>query len=48
MSLFLPFSKILFITNSPPQEGQKNFWVELDVREFLLVLAWAIGRSFFT
>jgi hypothetical protein len=35
----LPFSNRVFILISPPQE-QKNFWVELEVREFLL--AWAI------
>jgi hypothetical protein len=33
--LTLPFSKRVFIFTSPPQE-QKNFWVALDVREFLL------------
>jgi hypothetical protein len=33
--LTLPFSKTVFILISPPQE-QKNFWVELVVREFLL------------
>jgi hypothetical protein len=33
--LTLPFSKIVFILTSPPQE-QKNFWVALVVREFLL------------
>jgi hypothetical protein len=38
----LPFSKRVFILTSPPQE-QKNFWVALDVREFLL--AWAIFPS---
>jgi hypothetical protein len=37
--LTFPFSKRVFILTSPPQE-QKNFWVVLDVREFLL--AWAI------
>jgi hypothetical protein len=31
----LPFAKVVFILTSPPQE-QKNFWVALDVREFLL------------
>jgi hypothetical protein len=34
--LTLPFSKRVFILTSPPQEEQKNFWVALDVREFLL------------
>jgi hypothetical protein len=38
----LPFSKTVFILTSPPQE-QKNFWVALVVREFLL--AWAMVRS---
>jgi hypothetical protein len=38
----LPFSKTVFILTSPPQE-QKNFWVALVVREFLL--AWAIVFS---
>jgi hypothetical protein len=38
----LPFSNTVFILISPPQE-QKNFWVELVVREFLL--AWAICLS---
>jgi hypothetical protein len=38
----LPFSNKVFILISPPQE-QKNFWVELDVRAFLL--AWAIPIS---
>jgi hypothetical protein len=33
--LTLPFSKRVFILTSPPQE-QKNFWVALEVREFLL------------
>jgi hypothetical protein len=33
--LTLPFSKTVFILTSPPQE-QKNFWVALVVREFLL------------
>jgi hypothetical protein len=33
--LTLPFSKTVFIFISPPQE-QKNFWVALEVREFLL------------
>jgi hypothetical protein len=33
--LTFPFSKIIFIFTSPPQE-QKNFWVALEVREFLL------------
>jgi hypothetical protein len=33
--LTLPFSKTVFILISPPQE-QKNFWVALEVREFLL------------
>jgi hypothetical protein len=33
--LTFPFSKIVFILTSPPQE-QKNFWVALDVRAFLL------------
>jgi hypothetical protein len=37
--LTLPFSKTVFILTSPPQE-QKNFWVALEVRAFLL--AWAI------
>jgi hypothetical protein len=36
----LPFSKIVFILTSPPQE-QKNFWVALEVRAFLL--AWAMS-----
>jgi hypothetical protein len=40
--LTLPFSKSVFILTSPPQE-QKNFWVALEVREFLL--AWAIAVS---
>jgi hypothetical protein len=34
--LTFPFSKRVFILISPPQE-QKNFWVALVVREFLLV-----------
>jgi hypothetical protein len=38
--LTLPFSKTVFILTSPPQE-QKNFWVALEVRAFLL--AWAIS-----
>jgi hypothetical protein len=38
--LTLPFSKTVFILISPPQE-QKNFWVALEVRAFLL--AWAIS-----
>jgi len=38
----LPLSKRAFILTSPPQE-QKNFWVELEVRLFLL--AWAIVFS---
>jgi hypothetical protein len=33
--LNLPLSKRVFILISPPQE-QKNFWVVLDVRAFLL------------
>jgi hypothetical protein len=33
--LTFPFSKRVFILISPPQE-QKNFWVALVVREFLL------------
>jgi hypothetical protein len=33
--LTFPFSKIVFILTSPPQE-QKNFWVALEVRAFLL------------
>ncbi|MDR3161962.1 MAG: hypothetical protein LBU28_10155 [Spirochaetaceae bacterium] len=33
--LTFPASKRVFILISPPQE-QKNFWVELDVRAFLL------------
>jgi hypothetical protein len=33
--LTFPFSKMVFILTSPPQE-QKNFWVALEVREFLL------------
>jgi hypothetical protein len=33
--LIFPFSKRVFILTSPPQE-QKNFWVALVVREFLL------------
>jgi hypothetical protein len=33
--LTLPFSKRVFIFISPPQE-QKNFWVALVVRAFLL------------
>jgi hypothetical protein len=33
--LTFPFSKRVFILTSPPQE-QKNFWVALEVREFLL------------
>jgi hypothetical protein len=33
--LTLPFSKTVFILISPPQE-QKNFWVVLEVRAFLL------------
>jgi hypothetical protein len=33
--LTLPFSKTVFILISPPQE-QKNFWVALVVRAFLL------------
>jgi hypothetical protein len=39
MFLTLPLSKRVFILTSPPQE-QKNFWVVLEVRAFLL--AWAI------
>jgi hypothetical protein len=35
MFLTLPFSKTIFILTSPPQE-QKNFWVALVVRAFLL------------
>jgi hypothetical protein len=35
MFLTLPLSKRVFILTSPPQE-QKNFWVELEVRAFLL------------
>jgi hypothetical protein len=35
MFLNLPLSKRVFILISPPQE-QKNFWVVLDVRAFLL------------
>jgi hypothetical protein len=42
MFFTLPFSKRVFILTSPPQE-QTNFWVALDVREFLL--AWAIFPS---
>jgi hypothetical protein len=41
--LTFPFSKRVFILTSPPQELQKNFWVALVVREFLL--AWAISLS---
>jgi hypothetical protein len=40
--LTFPFSKRVFILTSPPQE-QKNFWVALEVREFLL--AWAMAYS---
>jgi hypothetical protein len=32
----LPLSKRVFILTSPPQE-QKNFWVVVDVRAFLLI-----------
>jgi hypothetical protein len=39
MFLTFPFSKRVFILTSPPQE-QKNLWVELEVRLFLL--AWAM------
>jgi hypothetical protein len=39
MFLTLPLSKRVFILTSPPHE-QKNFWVELVVRAFLL--AWAM------
>jgi len=35
MFFTLPFSKVVFILTSPPQE-QKNFCVALAVREFLL------------
>jgi hypothetical protein len=35
MFLTLPLSKRVFILTSPPHE-QKNFWVELVVRAFLL------------
>jgi hypothetical protein len=35
MFFTLPFSKMAFILISPPQE-QKNFWVALEVRAFLL------------
>jgi hypothetical protein len=42
MFFTLPFSKRVFIFTSPPQE-QKNFWVALEVREFLL--AWAMFLS---
>jgi hypothetical protein len=41
--LTFPFSKRAFILTSPPQELQKNFWVALVVREFLL--AWAMFLS---
>jgi hypothetical protein len=41
--LTLTFSKTVFILTSPPQE-HINFWVALDVREFLL--AWAMVFSF--
>jgi hypothetical protein len=40
--LTFPLSKTVFILISPPQE-QKNFWVALVVRAFLL--AWAIINS---
>jgi hypothetical protein len=36
--LTFPFSKTVFILISPPQE-QKNFWVALEVRAFLLARA---------
>ena len=36
--LSLPLSNKVFITTSPPHE-QKNLWVVIDVREFLLAPA---------
>jgi hypothetical protein len=36
----LPLSNRVFILTSPPQE-QKNFWVAVDVRAFLL--DWPMG-----
>jgi hypothetical protein len=41
----LPFSKMVFILTSPPQE-QKNFCVALAVREFLLAWAMLISLPF--
>jgi hypothetical protein len=41
-----PFSKRVFIFTSPPQEEQKNFWVALAVREFLLT-AMSLSSPFF-
>jgi hypothetical protein len=43
MFLNLPPSKRVFILTSPPQEEQKNFWVALVVRAFLL--DWPMANS---